>query len=116
MQTAVSEQLAGCPAAPNIDQGSNPSSPHPPHVPLAASPGRAARTLTQRGEEAVPGARGGQGGVGFGEQVPAGFRGLPAGQVGELGPGPGLHAARGERLEDGVLDALGTAAAGEERA
>lgn len=90
--------------------------PSPPRAPLAASPGRAARTLTQRGEEAVPGARGGQGGVGLGEEVPAGFGGLPAGQVGELGPGPGLHAARGERLEDGVLDALGTAAAGEERA
>lgn len=115
MQTAVSEQLAGCPAAPNIHRGSNPS-PLTPRAPLAASPGRAARTLTQRGEEAVPGARGGQGGVGLREEVPAGFGGLPAGQVGELGPGPGLHAARGERLEDGVLDALGTAAAGEERA
>lgn len=33
MQTAVSEQLAGCPAAPNIHRGSNPSSLHPPCSP-----------------------------------------------------------------------------------
>lgn len=72
------------------------------------------RSLTQRWEEAVPGAGGGQGGARLGEQMPAGLGGLSAGHVGELGSGPLLRARRGDCLEDGVFDALG-AAVGEER-
>lgn len=72
------------------------------------------RSLTQRREEAVPGAGGGQGGAGLGEQAPAGLGGVPAGHVGELRSGPWLRARRGDRLKDRVFDALSTAV-GEER-
>lgn len=72
---------------------------HPPAAPFLPTPptvvprgSRHVPSLTQRWEEAVPGARGGQGGARLREEVPARLGGLPAGHVGQLGPGPRLRA------------------------
>lgn len=100
-------QAAGV-STPSIQQGSHPC------VLTAPANGVDVRILTQSGEEALPRGWWGQRGVGLRQQVPARLRELPPAQVGELGPGPLLSAARRERLEDGVLDALSTTA-GEER-